>query len=255
MLRYILCSEDGVGATTGRPYEFNVVNPYATELIPKEKSQPKVILSRGVECMGDLPVSMPKAALKDLEWAVFRSETRSGSVLQLVITMQDRGLIVRDFSAYLRIIDGFYGKLQTAGYLSYAHRLDRQLRITNIKQGSLDLIFSEILETVTNPYLIVVWLALKYLPNIIKASADLARAYRDIEEGRLARVNRQQIRAEIRRDEALQGLGADRIRQLCSVLDGLYTAEHNTIGKAIRFAKKHVKEVKITLKEPDEHSD
>jgi hypothetical protein len=132
--------------------------------------------------MAELLVHLPRKTVRDLEEAVFGSETTSGLLLELVISIQDNGLILRDFAAYLRVIDGFYGQLQTTGYLSYAHQPHQQLRISEIKQGSLDFIIQEIFSAATNPYLIVVWLALKYLPNVIKASADVARAYRTLKK-------------------------------------------------------------------------
>jgi hypothetical protein len=92
------------------------------------------------------------------------------ALVELIITIEDSNINIREFAAYLAFIDRVYGKLSPKGLRSYSHQEWGQLEISEIREGSLELVISKIASEYKNvAALFVLWQILKQLPNVTAA--------------------------------------------------------------------------------------
>lgn len=88
----------------------------------------------------DLDPVRPSAALRALAKSFIEAAPRE-PLFEVRIKVRDTNLNVRDFSTYLALLDGVYGRFDLSGFRSYARQPERQLNITRIENGSIDLTF------------------------------------------------------------------------------------------------------------------
>lgn len=112
----------------------------------------------------------------------------SNARLALSIHIDTRDVAVADFASFLAVIDRTYGVLVSSSLLSYS--LDRRQRLTvyDVQPGSTHLIIITP-ETVKNGAF--------YLSVLVGAVAVMARAYRDVGEGRRAHLEANRIKHEL----------------------------------------------------------
>jgi hypothetical protein len=114
-----------------------------------------------------------------------------GRTLQLMVHADVSGARLRDFAAYLTLVDRAYGRISPFGLWTYSRRPAEQLRVSQVRQGSIELIIEKILETSSQASpLIFLYLLFKYFPGIVKAASE---GYRNYEDGRLSRAKRKEI--------------------------------------------------------------
>ncbi len=128
--------------------------------------------------MKNLPVKTPESALKELCEAYIPSDTPEDSYIELSIRIADEDLTIRDLSAFLDLIDSIYGRLSENGLLSYARREHGHLKINKLQKGSWELLLQEVITSGYSHSLIVILLAIKYLPP---AFQSIATAYNQVE--------------------------------------------------------------------------
>ena len=76
---------------------------------------------------------------------------------------------VREIANYLSLVDRFYGRLFARGVYAYGHQDRAQLEFAEIRSGSIEAIIREVIDDITSKQnLVIVFLLIKYLPNIIK---------------------------------------------------------------------------------------
>ena len=201
-------------------------------------------------------VTIPKKLISNLLELILPPGTRGDGKLQLIIGLRTKEISIRKFAAYLNFIDKTFGRLTPEGITSYSKTSKYELKIAEVRLGSWEIIITNLLSnTASINALIVVGLLLKYLPGIIKSSFS---SYRDYEEGRLARIRRQQIKEQIKEDEKLSQLEKRHINQLSQTLDILYEVEIRDLSKARKFSKETVVQVDFKLeslsKQPNEIS-
>jgi hypothetical protein len=205
--------------------------------------------------MSNLPIKARSKTIKELTSLILPEEVKEGSIIELILTIKDKDLNLREFAGYLSAIDGFYGRLQPEGFYSYAHKIDQQLQISEVRKGSIGLIIAQAIQTIESQtdvmQIIILWLALRCLKAIAEVVSYFSQAFKDYEEGQLAKINRKRIVEEMKRDQALQRLSPERKRQLAMLLDKLYAAEDQHLPAAIRFDQKCVIEVTIKVKQVD----
>ena len=199
--------------------------------------------------MKNLPVKTPDSALKDLRDAYIPVDTPEGSYLELSIHIADEDLTIRDLSAFLDLIDRIYGRLSEKGLPSYARREHGHLKINKLQKGSWELLLQEVISSGYSHALIVILLAVKYLPPAIQS---LATTYNQVEQGRLARVNRKRIKAEMEQDENLASLSKDRLNQLSELVEFLHEKEKERLHRAIRFTQKRLLSISVRVKIKDD---
>ena len=187
----------------------------------------------------------PESALEEVENLLFPSGIPAEEMLELVLIVEDHDLSVRGFSELLGFVDRTYGRLSPRGIRSYAKREDEQVRISEVRSGSYELIIETLAnntEAVTS--LVVISLLIKYLPGALES---LAASYKDYEEGRYTREKRKQLRRQIEEDEKLQSLGRNHQNQLVRYLDYLYERDRKHLKNVGKFSMQSVIEVLIRI--------
>lgn len=217
---------------------------------PPEHDHPKGQLE-----MESLVSKVPQSLFPDLVAAFIPPDTPPGAVLELVITLEGEDIPTRDFAMYLALVDRLYGRFTPDGLASYAHRKRGRLEIAEIHKSELEIIFRVVYEYKEATAFILLLLALRSLPKMFKTTSEgvkhLAEAYKDYEEGRLARENRRQLRETIEQEESLAELPDTRKTQLTRLLEALFQEEANSLPAPFRFAHRQVKNVilRITKRE------
>jgi hypothetical protein len=190
-------------------------------------------------------VRYPKSALEEVENLLFPSGVSTDGMLELVIIVEDHDLRVRGFSELLGFVDRTYGRLSPRGIRSYAQREDEQVRISEVRSGSYELI----IETLANntdavTSLVTISLLVKYLPGALES---LAASYRDYEEARFTREKRKQLLKQIDEDEKLQSLAKNKQNQLVTYLEFLYERDRKHLKSVGEFSKRSVIDVLIRI--------
>jgi hypothetical protein len=187
----------------------------------------------------------PESALEEVENLLFPFGVPAEGILELVIVLEDHDLRVRGFSELLGFVDRTYGRLSPRGIRSYARREDEQVRISEVRSGSYELIIETLAnntEAVTS--LVMISLLVKYLPGALES---LAASYRDYEEAKFTREKRKQLRKQIEEDEKLQSLDRNKQNQLVRYLDYLYERDRKHLKNVGEFSKRSVIDVLIRI--------
>jgi len=188
---------------------------------------------------------MPEAsdAFQSIKSAYIPENTPPESRLELVISVDDNALRLRGLAAFLEFIDRVYGRLDPRGLRSYAHRPQEHIRISEVRPGSFELVFAELLaqsDKVT--FFLIVYILINSLPEVLKS---LAQAYKDLEEARYTRKRREILEQELRKDPKLQKLKPRERQQLTDYLDEILAAESESISQAGEFTEQHVHYVSL----------
>jgi hypothetical protein len=189
-----------------------------------------------------LPVKIPGNAIEAVQASVLPSPLPRNAVLELIISLDPTELKARDLASYLSLIDHVYGRLDPRGLLSYAHRKEGHIEISDVRTGSVDMVIAELIEH--SPPLVVVFLALYYLPEALR---NLATAFHEYEEGRLTRLRRSQLRDRVRQDAQLAQISDRHKEQIVVLLDTIYVLEQGDLAGAQRLARARVRSVRIRV--------
>jgi hypothetical protein len=125
-------------------------------------------MANSPELRGSETLDLPIAALRALA-EVVRAEFADAAFVELRIRLRDSDLNVREMATYLGLLDGVYGRLDAAGYRSYALRSYGQLRIAKVEPGSIDLTFLFNLLTDLDAWRVVMmYLVVKVGPALLR---------------------------------------------------------------------------------------
>src|ERR1041384_1929822 len=168
--------------------------------------------------MENPPVKVPHKLLPDLVSAFVPPDLPADAVLEFVVTMVGEDIPIREFTAYLNLIDRIYGRLISERLGQYARREWERLHITEIHKSDLEIIFRILSGYQETAALIIIMLFLRSLPTMIKAVSEstknFAEAFKAYEEGRLTRENRRKISEVIVQEPALETLDPTHRQQL-----------------------------------------
>lgn len=194
-------------------------------------------------------VRLPARAVRELLNVVTPDQVEGGAVVEFAIRISDTDLSMRDLAAFIEFVDHVYGRLSPGGLRSYSRReYGENLKAREVHAGSWELVFDAILANFPHPEMLVLtWLAIKYLPS---GTHEFSSAYREYEEGRLARQNRKRIRAEMEADEQLANVPAKQRQQLASVVEELHHAESRSMPRVTRFARFSLKGIFLRVRLP-----
>ncbi|MBW2570216.1 MAG: hypothetical protein JRE47_12860 [Deltaproteobacteria bacterium] len=196
--------------------------------------------------MNNLPSPISKNIMKSLFNAFVPESYSKSDKFELSIRLKGKNVSVRQFASYMRFLDKAYGRLTPKGLISYSRTPENELKIEEIRHGSLEIIISKLLSEIGSiNALILVGLLLKFLPGFIKSTLS---AYRDYEEGKLARARREQIKEQIKKDKRLKELSKKHIYQLTQFFDAMYSMDIRNLPKAHKFSSDTVIEVKFNIK-------
>jgi len=199
--------------------------------------------------MENYNLSISKKLTRRLYEAFVPKSVTENDRFELRIRLKDKDISIRQLAAYLNFIDNSYGRLSPKGILSYSQSQRHELRIAEIRHGSLEIILSNYLSNANSVIaLILIGLLLKYLPGIIKSTLS---AYRDYEEAKLAKVRRQQIKEQIKNDQHLKNLNDEQVIKLSNLFDVMYGADMRNLLKAHKLSNETVMEVSCNVTKID----
>jgi len=187
----------------------------------------------------------PDEILESLVQNLIKSQPQVTDCLELVVSIAEVDLNLRDLSGYLDLADRVYGRLVTDGLRSYAQLPSKQIRITEVRSGSFEMVFQEMLANMDKvSATVLVGLLLKYLPA---AFESLSAAYKDYQEAQLTKLRREKLRQEMEKDQDLKNLDYHGLDLLVAYLDQTYQSEKRTLPSACRFAEKYVQKISFSL--------
>jgi hypothetical protein len=189
-----------------------------------------------------LPVKIPRNAIEAVQASVLPARLPRDAVLELIISLDSTELKARDLASYLSLIDHVYGRLDARGLLSYAHRKEGHVEISNVRAGSVDMVIEALIEH--SLPLVVVFLTLKFLTEALR---NLATAFHEYEEGRLTRLRRSHLRDRVRQDRQLAPISDNHKEQIVVLLDTIYVLEQGDLPGAQRLARARVRSVRIRV--------
>lgn len=206
--------------------------------------------------MANIALRLSGNTAEGLSSAYLHGEPEDISFIELKILLDDNNLNVREFAAFLSAIDGVFGRVSQLSFIRYSHSPYSQIKISEVRQGSTELVFIELISRVVEatPY-IVLLLFVKYLggggKSLSESTKNFADSYKSLQEGKLARLNRKKIIDDMEKDEVLKDLTSSQRRQLLNLLAELEMAERKRIPAARRFVRKYLKDVTISRKKRD----
>lgn len=175
------------------------------------------------------------------------------AIVDVVIALDDTDLNLRGFGRFLQLLDRSYGRLLVGDLRRYVWDEDAQIRASQVRPGSWEVVLSQGIAAIPDPTpILVLYLLVKYLPKAVEHGATavekLATAYNAYEQGRLARANRQKLRTEISEDPELRRLPARQQGQLAEVIDVLIREKPSVSNPAQRFAARNLRRVSIHVR-------
>lgn len=183
----------------------------------------------------------------------------NNDVIQLSIRIDDFDISVKDFSTYLHFIYKIDGILSDVGLLSYSRLYRGHIRIAKIEHGSIEILIERLFSEYGADRLIIIWLALKYLPKILSGSLDAIHKYYDTLvkreeylEKKERRVIRKNIRGLLNEEVELTNLDKKIKEKLVDILDELYFRNHKKLKATSQFGVDKVKSVAIKKRKNNE---
>jgi hypothetical protein len=198
-------------------------------------------------------VSRPFAV--DIQKLLAPDMTATTTAINLIVTLNAEDINLRDLSRFFLLLDRVYGRLLYGDLKKYAWNEKSQLRISQMRAGSLQIDFTQILQVIPNPTaILILYIFLKLLPKAFHTGADavlkLSTAYNNYEQARLARANRKQLRDQMEKDEELRNLSTQRKKQIAEIVDLLIREDPAISNPALDFAESSFRSVTIRLKTP-----
>jgi hypothetical protein len=196
--------------------------------------------------------NLPAISKLGLTKHLFEQGSDDYNAVELIISMQDSGLNVKELSSYLDFIYRIDGHLSEIGYLKYVHNQRLQIEIDNIRFGSWEIVIERFLNTVDADKLAILFLALKFLPKIVQTFIDNIHKYyeilntrEDYLEKKDRRKNRKEIRDLINQEQGFSTLDKKQKEKLVTILEELFKTTEKQKIPASRFAQNSVKDVKL----------
>lgn len=173
----------------------------------------------------------------------------NGEEVDLVISLHNTNVSLRDFSAFLLLIDHFYGRNYLKGFQSYSMTERLHLRASELRSGSIEIIFEAILKQLPVQQAVYFFLLIRYLPAALKSISETllnsSEAFYTFEKTKLIRKMRKNSRMALREDQLLKNLNDDEISKLADTLQKKYDLDKKHIYKAAKFASEKMKAVKV----------
>ena len=200
---------------------------------------------------------LPARTSLELQDLLLPYRPANNGFIDVTIGINDRNLNLRDLSRFLQLIDQSYGRIVSGNLRKYAWDEGSQLRVSQMRHGSWEVVLSQALSLVSDPSpIVVIFLLLKLMPKALDGIAGtaqkLATGYNQYEQGRLARVNRKKLRAEIENVAELAPLPTKQRNQVVEVIDVLLRQDPSVSNPAQDFSIRSVRRVSIRVRDRSE---
>lgn len=183
------------------------------------------------------------------------TNARHGDILELTVVISDSDLNVRDFSNFLGLIYRVDGLLSYGGLARYSRMPHQQIEVKHFRPGSIQLIFEKIIESTDANTLVILWLVLKYLPQVLNSMLDLPMKAYDVllkREEYLEKSEKRKFRNVIRslmqEEPDLVHLDKKARGKIIALLEQLYVANGKKLSATSRFSVRSVKKILLRLK-------
>ena len=187
-----------------------------------------------------------------IEQIIFKNVDFNFQNIELIITIEDENLNIKELSSYLDYIYKIDGKLNPIGFLSYSRMPRVQIEISRMRRGSWEIIIEKLIGTPEGQNLMILFLVLKYLPSVIKATLDSAhRVYEilnireDVIEKREKRSRKSPLRDAMDKDQLLMNATKEEKDKLYKIISKFYK---NKNLAASRFSQKYIKKIELNPK-------
>lgn len=174
------------------------------------------------------------------------------NAVELVISLKQHETNIKDLSSYLDFIYRVDGRISEIGYKRYVHRPRIQIEIDEVRVGSWEIVFQRFIDSIDAEKLAIVFLVLKFLPEVAKTLANGIRSYYEIRNARedyLEKREKRRVRKEIREliniEENFSTLEKKQKEKLVVLLEDLYKTSEKNLPSAARLAQKSVKDVRL----------
>jgi hypothetical protein len=169
--------------------------------------------------------NIPSLGKLNLTKLYFQESDNNFDIIELIISIEQTGVNVKELSSYLDFIYRVDGHLSEIGYSKYVHNPRLQIEIDHIRFGSWEIVFQKLLNTFDGDKLFIIYLSLKFLPKVIQTLLDAGYRFYEILDIREYYLEKKE--------------------KLVDLLDKLYSEIGNRTVAASRFAQKFIKELKI----------
>jgi len=190
-----------------------------------------------------------------LESIYFENAGDEFEKFDLIITLDENNLSLRELGAFVMIIDRFYGRLTTVNLNTYAQKEERHLKLTSITSGSTIATINNILGLMSKEEAMFLLLLIKFLSSAIKAGSEglvkISKAFDKFEKGKLSRYIRKSLKEDIGQDKLLSSLDEKSKHKLAELLEKRYTLEKRHLAYAAKFARKKLKSVELKKRKHD----
>ena len=194
-------------------------------------------------------VSVSKSGLTRV---VFEDISEEYNAIELSIQMNDKELNIKELSSYLDLIYRIDGQLSEYGYTRYVHNPRMQIEIDRVRFGSWIIVIERLLKSIEGEKLVILFLALKYLPLVVKTFVDSIHRYYEIMneredyiEKRDNRRRKKEIDKLLINEDGFAKLDKKERKKLILIIEGLFENNKGKIVAASRFAQKSVKDIRI----------
>lgn len=200
-------------------------------------------------------------AISNLKLAklLFDKESNDDDTIELIITINNEDVNFKELSSYFDLIYRLDGHLSEIGYLKYVHNPNAQIKIDDVRIGSWEIVIERLLKSIEADKLVIIYIALKYLPNVIQAVVDNVHKYyqvldlrEDFLEKKEKREKRKIIRELINHDSEFTNLEKKQKEKLIAILEELYDKSNAKTVPASRLAQKSIKGIKLKLKKKND---
>jgi|GEM_PF-6976144 len=176
--------------------------------------------------------------------------------LELIISIEDTQVNLKEIGDLFHLIYRIDGRLYEKGMKSYSHSRKIQAT-TNFNKGTLQIILDTLQNNIDPQSLIIIWLTLKYLPNLLTSfSGSLVnfteglKNYGDYQATMIeVRRGRKELRELINSDGDLNNLEKKDKEKLIKLIQEICVDNKKNVPGTIRLLKDKLKEIKMRIKE------
>ena len=197
----------------------------------------------------------PKKRNMFLIEGMFQNFHKDDYYLELIISINQESLNIKELSSFLDFIYKIDGYLSPSSFNKYIHNPDKQIKITEIRFGSVELIIQKALDSIDANRLIIIYIALRNLtkialalPNFAIKVVDYLNKKEEYLERREKRKFRKHLREILNDEVELSNLDDKSKEKLVEILDEIYVKNHKRLGPVSRFVRKEIKSIKLNPK-------
>jgi hypothetical protein len=176
-------------------------------------------------------------------------------IIELRVVIPSEDVNVKELCSFFSLVYRIDGTLSTEGIRSYSHNRIEQIKFSELKFGSAEFNFQEILASAHAERLLLIWMFLKYIPVVVNAFLSAGEQmlgvqlkYEELVEKREKRRVRKALRELLADDLAEIQINKRTKEKLVIILGELYSQNIKDLPAASRFIRNYVKTLNISVK-------